>query len=132
MTFLWRAAGCPEPETPKTAFTDLKPGAFYETAVAWAVENRITNGTSATAFSPDKPCTRGQIVAFLYRFKASPAVEKTDSPFTDLKPGAFYEDAVAWAVANKITNGMSATAFGPDATCTRGQVVTFLQRAAGA
>ena len=129
VTFLWRAAGCPEPETPKTAFTDLKPGAFYEKAVAWAVENRITNGTSATAFSPDKPCTRGQIVAFLYRFKESPAVEKADSPFTDLKPGAFYEDAVAWAVANKITNGMTPTTFVPDATCTRGQVVTFLYRA---
>ena len=129
VTFLWRAAGCPEPKNAKTAFTDLKPGAFYEKAVAWAVEQGITKGTSGTTFSPDATCTRGQIVTFLYRFKESPVVEKAKSPFTDLKPGAFYEDAVAWAVANKVTNGMTATTFVPDATCTRGQVVTFLYRA---
>ena len=130
VTFLWRAAGCPEPAAAGSPFTDLKPGAFYEKAVAWAVEQGITKGTSETAFSPDATCTRGQIVTFLYRFKKSPAAEKAESPFTDLKPGAFYEDAVAWAVANKVTNGVSATAFAPDATCTRGQVVTFLYRAA--
>ena len=129
VTFLWRAAGCPEPKNAKTAFADLKPGAFYEKAVAWAVETNITKGTSGTTFSPDDTCTRGQIVTFLYRFKESPVVEKAKSPFTDLKPGAFYEDAVAWAVANKVTNGMTDTTFAPDATCTRGQVVTFLYRA---
>ncbi len=132
VTFLWRAAGCPAPESTETPFTDLKPGAFYEKAVAWAVEKGITKGTSDTTFSPDNPCNRGQIVTFLYRFKESPEVEKSESPFSDLKPGAFYETAVAWAVANKITNGMTPTTFGPDATCTRGQVVTFLYRAMGA
>ena len=97
-------------------------------AVAWAVEEGITNGVSDTAFAPDATCTRGQIVTFLYRFRESPAVEKTESPFTDLKPGAYYEDAVAWAVANGVTNGMSPTTFAPDATCRRDQVVTFLYR----
>ncbi len=129
VTFLWRAAGCPEPENAQTPFTDLKPGAFYEKAVAWAVEKDITKGTSDTTFSPEDTCTRGQIVTFLYRFKNSPAVEEADSPFTDLKPGAFYEDAVAWAVQNNVTKGMTDTTFVPDATCTRGQVVTFLYRA---
>ena len=129
VTFLWRAAGCPEPKETKTDFTDLKAGAFYEKAVAWAVENEITNGTGKTTFSPDITCTRGQIVTFLWRFKDSPKPEKAENAFTDLTPGAFYEDAVAWAVANKVTNGMTDTTFAPDATCTRGQVVTFLYRA---
>ena len=129
VTFLWRAAGCPEPEKAETPFTDLKPGAFYGKAVAWAVEKGITKGTSDTTFSPDSPCNRGQIVTFLYRFKESPEVEEAENPFTDLKPGAFYEKAVAWAVASKVTNGMTATTFAPDGTCTRGQVVTFLYRA---
>ena len=130
VTFLWRAAGCPEPANAKTSFTDVKSGAYYEKAVAWAVESRITNGTSATTFSPDAACNRGQIVTFLWRFKgeAEPAGVKT--PFTDLKPGAFYEKAVAWAVENKITNGLTASTFVPDGPCTRGQVVTFLSRAA--
>ncbi len=128
VTFLWRTAGCPEPRNTGTAFTDLKPGAFYEKAVAWAVEQGITKGATDTTFAPDATCTRGQIVTFLYRFRESPAVEKTESPFTDLKPGAYYEDAVAWAVANGVTNGMSPTSFAPDATCRRDQVVTFLYR----
>ena len=129
VTFLWRAAGCPEPKSAETPFTDLKPGAFYEKAVAWAVEEGITNGKSATTFAPDDPCNRGQIVTFLWRFAGEEEPEKAETPFTDLKPGAFYEKAVAWAVENEITNGMTATTFGPDATCTRGQVVTFLYRA---
>ncbi len=129
VTFLWRAAGCPEPAAAESPFTDLKPGAFYEKAVAWAVEKGITKGATDTTFAPDATCTRGQIVTFLYRFKDSPAVEKANSPFTDLKPGAFYEDAIAWAVAAKVTNGMTDTTFVPDGTCLRGQVVTFLYRA---
>ena len=130
VTFLWRAAGCPEPKSAQTPFTDLKLGAFYEKAVAWAVENEITNGMSADKFAPDAKCNRGQIVTFLWRYKGKPDPKSTASPFTDLKPGAFYEKAVAWAVENEVTNGMTATTFGPDATCTRGQVVTFLYRAA--
>ena len=130
VTFLWRAAGCPAPVvTTASTFTDIKPGAFYELAVAWAVEQGITNGMSPGKFAPDATCTRGQIVTFLWRFKGSPEPQNTDVPFTDLKPGGFYNKAVAWAVENKITNGMSPDKFAPDATCTRGQVVTFLQRA---
>ena len=129
VTFLWRAAGCPEPKSTKTNFTDLKKGAFYEKAVAWAVENNITSGTSKTTFSPDAVCTRGQIVTFLWRFKGEPAPKSEKTPFKDLKEGGFYLKAVAWAVENEITNGMSADKFAPDNTCTRGQVVTFLFRA---
>ena len=129
VTFLWRAAGCPEPKNAVTPFKDLKKGAFYEKAVAWAVENEITNGLSADKFGPDATCTRGQIVTFLWRYKGKPAPKSAQTPFTDLKPGGFYLDAVAWAVENEVTNGLSADKFGPDATCTRGQVVTFLYRA---
>jgi len=129
VTFLWRAAGEPEPKSTKTPFTDLKPGAFYEKAVAWAVEEGITKGMTDTTFAPDGKCNRGQIVTFLWRFKGEPAPKSTQTPFTDLKAGAFYENAVAWAVENNVTKGMTETTFVPDATCTRGQVVTFLYRA---
>ena len=129
VTFLWRAAGCPEPKNTKTAFKDLKEGGFYLKAVAWAVENGITNGTSPTTFSPDATCTRGQIVTFLWRFRGSPEPGNMATPFTDLKPSGFYLEAVAWAVDSGITKGLTKTTFGPDATCTRGQVVTFLYRA---
>ncbi len=129
VTFLWRAAGCPAPGNTRTPFTDLKPGAFYEEAVAWAVEESITRGMSDTAFAPDGTCTRGQIVTFLWRFKKSEEPGENATPFTDLSAGAFYEKAVAWAVENQITNGMTHNTFVPGGTCTRGQVVTFLYRA---
>ena len=130
VTFLWRAAGCPEPKNAQTPFTDLKKGAFYEKAVAWAVENEITNGLSADRFGPDAKCNRGQIVTFLWRYRGKPEPKSATTPFKDLKEGGFYLKAVAWAVENEVTNGLSADKFGPDATCTRGQVVTFLYRAA--
>ena len=129
VTFLWRAAGCPEPGTAKTGFTDLKPGAFYEKAVAWAVENEITNGMTPTAFAPDATCTRGQIVTFLWRFAGKAEPKRTKTDFTDVSESAFYAKAVAWAVEEGVTNGMTPTAFAPSSTCTRGQVVTFLYRA---
>ena len=129
MTILWRAAGCPEPKRTSTPFTDLKKGAFYEKAVAWAAENGITNGMTKTAFAPDATCTRAQIVTFLWRFRGSPAPKDKKTAFTDVSAKAFYANAVAWAMENKITNGMTKTAFAPDVTCTRGQVVTFLYRA---
>jgi|GEM_PF-1618278 len=129
VTFLWRAAGEPAPKSAQTQFTDLKAGAFYEKAVAWAVEEGITKGMTDTTFAPDGKCNRGQIVTFLWRFKGEPAPKSTQTPFTDLKAGAFYGNAVAWAVENDVTKGMTETTFGPDATCTRGQVVTFLYRA---
>ena len=93
------------------------------------MEQGITKGMSDTSFGPDLTCTRGQIVTFLWRFKGQPAPASAETPFTDVAAKAFYAKAVAWAVENKITNGMTATTFGPDDTCTRGQIVTFLYRA---
>ena len=131
VTFLWRAAGCPAPKSTKTPFSDLKKDAFYEKAVAWAVEEGITKGLSDTTFGPDATCTRGQIVTFLWRFKGEPAPADAATPFKDVNSDAYYMNAVAWAVEEGVTKGLSDTAFGPEATCTRGQVVTFLCRAAG-
>lgn len=111
-------------------FTDVPSGAYYYDAVAWAVEKGITAGTTATTFSPNDPCTRAQIVTFLWRAAGSPVIGGS-SPFTDVAPGSYYYDAVAWAVAKGITAGTSATTFSPNDTCTRGQAVTFLYRAAG-
>ena len=113
-------------------FDDVKnEKAFYYTPVYWAYEAKpqITNGIDKTHFGPDRGCTRGQVVTFLWRFRQSPAPKSTGTPFTDAGPKAFYAKAVAWAVENEITNGMTKTTFAPDATCTRGQVVTFLYRA---
>ena len=128
-TFLWRAAGCPEPKRTETPFTDVKPGSFYAKAVAWAVENGITNGMSADKFAPDAKCNRGQIVTFLWRAAGSPEPKHAVTPFTDVKPDAFYAKAVAWGVESEVTNGVEADSFCPQETCTRGQIVTFLYRA---
>ena len=128
VTFLWRAAGQPEPKTMQMPFKDVKAGSYYEKAVRWAVEEGITNGTSTTTFSPDAHCTRAQIVTFLWRSKGSPKVVGVVDPFTDVA-SAYYTNAVFWAVKGGITNGTSATTFSPDANCTRGQIVTFLYRA---
>ena len=131
VTFLWKAAGSPEPKSLTTAFTDVKGGAYYEKAVAWAVENKVTTGTSATTFSPDATVTRGQSVTFLWKANNSPAAEGT-SAFTDVAAGVYYAPAVAWAVEKGVTSGMSATTFSPNSNCTRAQIVTFLYRAASA
>ena len=109
-------------------FTDVPASAYYYDAVYWAVENGVTNGTSATTFSPNASCTRAQMVTFLWRAAGSPEPESTVNPFTDVSASAYYYDAVLWAVEQGITNGTSATTFGPDATVTRGQTVTFLWR----
>ena len=127
VTFLWRANGCPEPKSTSNPFKDVANGAYYYKAVLWAVENGITNGTSATTFSPEDPCTRAHVVTFLWRSANKPAAGSTN-PFTDVKAGLYYTDAVLWAVSKNITNGTSATAFSPDSPCTRGQIVTFLYR----
>ena len=129
VTFLWRAAGCPKPITSNNPFTDVKADAFYYKAVLWAVENGITNGTSKTTFGPDQGCTRGQVVTFLWRSEHEPKTEGGANPFTDVQKDKFYYDAVLWAVEKDITKGTDATHFSPDATCTRGQIVTFLYRA---
>ena len=126
VTFLWRAAGSPEPKT-ASSFTDVSASAYYAKAVAWAVENGITNGMTETTFAPDATCTRGQSVTFLYRALGK-KVESSTS-FTDVPANAFYADAVNWAVANNVTNGTSATTFSPNADCTRAEIVTFLYRA---
>ena len=126
VTFLWRAAGSPEPKT-ASSFTDVPANAYYAKAVAWAVENGITNGMTATMFAPDATCTRGQSVTFLYRALKGTASGSTN--FTDVQSDAFYADAINWAVANNVTNGTSNTTFSPNADCTRAEIVTFLYRA---
>ena len=128
VTFLWRAAGSPEPNSASMPFTDVPKGSYYETAVLWAVENGITKGTSDTTFSPDATCSRAQIVTFLWRSQNSPAVGSVN-PFTDVSANAYYTDAVLWAVEENITKGTTATTFSPDADCTRAQIVTLLYRA---
>ena len=129
VTFLWRAAGSPEPKA-LSSFTDVSADAYYAKAVAWAVENGITVGTTDTTFSPDDICTRAHGVTFLYRAikAAAPAGE---SVFTDVPVSAYYADAVKWATEQGITKGISSTLFGPDAACTRAQIVTFLYRLYG-
>ena len=130
VTFLWRAAGSPAPKSSEMPFEDVAAGSYYYDAVLWAVENGITDGTSATTFSPDATCTRGQIVTFLWRSQKSPASDSVN-PFTDVAADAYYNSAVLWAVTNGITDGTSATTFSPAANCTRAQIVTFLYRCLG-
>ena len=109
-------------------FVDVATGSYYEDAVDWAVENGITKGTDDTLFSPDGICTRAQAVTFLWRAAGSPAAKSSTMPFTDVKAGSYYYDAVLWAVENGITKGTSDTMFSPDANCSRAQIVTFLWR----
>lgn len=118
-------------ETAGLPFVDVPASAYYYDAVAWAVENGVTGGTTATTFSPNNACTRAQMVTFLWRAAGEPEPETTVNPFTDVSASAYYYEAVLWAVERGITNGTSATTFSPDATVTRGQTVTFLWRNAG-
>ena len=111
-------------------FVDVAEGSYYEEAIDWAVEKGITNGVSSNMFAPNDPCTRAQIVTFLWRAAGSPA-PKSMSSFTDVPADAFYAKAVAWAVENGITSGTGESKFSPNATCTRAQAVTFLYRASG-
>ncbi|MBQ3054724.1 MAG: S-layer homology domain-containing protein [Oscillospiraceae bacterium] len=127
VTFLWRMVGSPEPAAITNPFVDVAQSMYYCKPVLWAYGSKITGGTSATMFSPNLACTRGQVVTFLWRTAGQPKVE-VNNPFTDVDAGAYYADAVLWAVEQGITSGTSATTFSPDATCTRGQVVTFLYR----
>ena len=112
------------------SFADVSSDSYCAGAVKWAVENGVTNGTTATTFSPNAACTRGQIVTFLWRAAGSPAPKTTVNPFTDVAADAYYAKAVLWAVENGITNGTTAATFSPDAPCTRAQAVTFLFRGA--
>ena len=127
VTFLWRAAGEPT-VSGNVGFVDVAPGSYCYEAVKWAVAKGITKGTDATHFSPNATCTRGQVVTFMYRAAGEPAVGGSNG-FVDVAAGSYCYNAVQWAVANGITKGTDATHFSPSATCTRGQVVTFLYRA---
>ena len=127
VTFLWRAAGSPDPEGTNMPFTDVAYGTYYYDAVLWAVENGITSGTSATTFSPNATVTRAQNVTFLWRWAESPAAEQAN-PFVDVEEGKYYHDAVIWAAEQGITAGTTATTFSPDDPCLRSQIVTFLYR----
>ena len=104
-------------------------GILYYKPVLWAVENGITAGTSEITFSPDDSCTRGQVVTFLWRANGSPEPKSMENPFYDTSADAYYYKAILWAVENGITSGVEVGQFAPEATCTRGQVVTFIQRA---
>ncbi len=127
VTFLWRTAGEPV-VSGNVGFVDVAPGSYCYEAVKWAVANGITKGTDATHFSPNETCTRGQVVTFMYRAEGEPAVGGNVG-FVDVAAGSYCYNAVQWAVANGITKGTNTTHFSPNATCTRGQVVTFLYRA---
>lgn len=130
VTFLWRAAGSPAPTSSTNPFTDVASGQYYYDAVLWAVENGITNGTSATTFSPDKVCTRAEVVTFLKRAVAkTTAPSEAENPFADVADGQWYTEAVMWAVEKGITTGTGGNNFSPNVNCDRGQIVTFLYRA---
>ncbi len=120
---------CGLPGAVEIPFEDVKESDYYANPVLWAVQEGVTNGTSPTEFSPEDPCTRGQIVTFLWRSFGSPEPTKTENPFVDVSSNMYYYKAVLWAVEQGITTGVSKTEFEPDATCTRGQVATFLWRA---
>ena len=126
VTFLWRAAGSPEPKA-MSSFADVSTDAYYAKAVAWAVENGITTGTGDGKFSPDATCTRAQSVTFLFR--AIGKLVDSKAEFSDVLTDSYYANAVAWAVENGVTNGIGDGQFGPDNSCTRAQIVTFLFRA---
>ena len=127
VTFLWRAAGCPEPASADNPFTDVDTSLYYGKATLWAVEQGITTGMTPTEFGPNEIVNRGQTVTFIYRAAGQPVSGATEQ-FNDIDSSAYYLDAVNWAADNMITNGVSDTEFGPDQDCTRGQIVTLLYR----
>lgn len=129
ITFLWRAFGSPEPGEVKLTFQDVKKDDYFYKAVLWAVEQKITFGSETTKFHPYSKCSRGTAVTFLWRAAGSPTPTSKTNPFIDVKKGAYYYNAVLWAVEQKITVGTSRTTFEPDRVCTRANVVTFLYRA---
>ena len=127
VTFLWRAAGKPEPVSTVNPFLDVPSGSFYEKAVLWAYETGITTGTDACHFSPDAPCNRAQVVTFLHRSNGCPE-PAIGTAFPDIPQGSFYHEAVLWAAQRQITMGMDGGFFRPELSCTRAQIVTFLYR----
>ena len=128
VTFLWKAAGAPEPTITTNPFTDVNAGKYYYKAVLWAVENEITGGVSPDKFGVGQPCKREQAMTFLWKAAGSPQPSSSNNPFEDVIPGKWYEKAILWAVENGITGGVSPTKFGVGQTCTRAQIVTFLYK----
>lgn len=129
VTFLWRAMGEPEPDTMVNPFADVNIDDYYCRAVLWAVENGLTNGVDENHFGSEQTCTRAQTVTFLWRLHGCAEPDAGMKSFKDVPDGAYYHDAVLWAVDQGITNGTEKTAFSPDDTCRRSQIVTFLYRA---
>ncbi|MBO4938474.1 MAG: S-layer homology domain-containing protein [Oscillospiraceae bacterium] len=130
VTFLWRSMGSPEPTATVNPFEDVENGQFYSKAVLWAVEKGITTGLSPTTFGVNDPCTRAQVVTFLWRAAGTPAPAAAGTPFEDVLDNQFYSTAIAWAVEEGITTGLSSSVFGVNIPCNRAQVVTFLYRSA--
>lgn len=128
VTFLWNANGSPKMSGVKNPFKDVKSNDYYYDAVLWAVKNGVTAGTSATTFSPNVSCTRGQVVTLLYNASGNKRIINTNNPFRDVPSDQYYSKPVLWAVQNGITSGTSATTFSPNANCTRAQIVCFLQK----
>jgi hypothetical protein len=129
VTFLWKAAGAPEPRNSENPFSDVPDDAYFRKAVLWAVENGVTKGVGAKSFGVGRPCTREQAMTFLWKAKGSPEPENTDSPFADVPAEQYYAKAVLWAVENGVTKGVGANRFGVGRSCTRAQIVTFLYKA---
>ena len=128
VTFLWRAAGSPEPVSKENPFSDISENAYFYKAVLWAVEQGITKGTTATTFSPGNTVSRAQVVTFLYRSANSPSTGSGNNPFTDVPQNSYYNSAVTWASETGVTQGRTSTTFNPSEDCNRGQIVTFLYR----
>ncbi len=126
VTFLWNAFGQPEPSSTTNPFVDVKSGKYYYKAVLWAVQKGITSGIDDTHFGPNKPCSRAQVVTFLWIACGKPYPASTTNPFVDVKADKYYTKAVLWAYYAGVTKGIDSTHFGVNDTCTRGQVVTFL------
>ena len=131
VTFLWRAAGSPQPQTTENPFTDVEEGDYFYDAVLWAVDRGITGGMGDGKFSPHAMCNRAQAAVFLWRAQGEHAPGGRDNPFKDLTEDAYYYDAVLWLVEQGISQGTAEGAFSPEGDCTRGQIVTFLYRAMG-
>ena len=129
VTFLWAANGRPTAKAQNNPFTDVTADAYYYNAVLWAVEQGITSGVSLDRFGPDAPCTRGQVMTFLWKANSAPTPAGQSADFVDVSPAAYYYNPVLWAVEHGITAGTAPGHFSPDATCTRGQIVTFLYKA---
>ena len=129
VTFLWRAAGQPEPDSLSNPFADVSADAYYYRAVLWAAEQEVTDGVSDTQFDPDGQCSRGQMVTFLWRAAGQPQAGSGSNAFTDVDAGEYYYQPILWAYANDITDGTSDSTFSPAQICSRAQAVTFLHRA---